>query len=108
LDVEQRLQFAQLVQSLIENSGKSAFVVDHDLVLIDAISSRIMHFEGKPSSNGHAGAPSEKREGLNKFLKGLGITLRRDVDTHRPRINKPDSVMDKKQKEAGEYYYYEG
>ncbi|MFH1306693.1 MAG: ribosome biogenesis/translation initiation ATPase RLI [Candidatus Micrarchaeota archaeon] len=107
LDVEQRLQFAQLMQRVIENSNKVGLVVDHDLVLVDAISSRVMVFDGQSSVKGHGGAPSHKREGLNKFLKGLDITLRRDVDTFRPRINKPDSQMDRKQKEEGEYYYYD-
>ncbi|MFH0927115.1 MAG: ribosome biogenesis/translation initiation ATPase RLI [Candidatus Micrarchaeota archaeon] len=107
LDIEQRLNFASLIQRLIENSGKACFVVDHDLVLVDAVSSRIMVFEGEASVKGFANAPSEKREGLNKFLSGLDITLRRDPDTARPRINKPQSVKDREQKEAGEYYYYD-
>jgi len=105
LDIEQRLNFASLVQRLIENSNKVCLVVDHDLVLVDAISSRIMVFEGESSVFGFAHAPEEKRNGLNKFLKGLSITLRRDPDTARPRINKPGSVLDREQKESGEYYY---
>ena len=65
----------------------------------------IAHFAfGRPKL---ASAPSGKREGMNKFLKGVGITLRRDKDSKRPRINKPDSALDREQKEAGEYYYYE-
>ena len=107
LDIEQRLEFASLLQSLIMDSKKCAFVIDHDLVLLDAISSRMMIFEGKPGAEGHASAPSGKREGMNGFLKSVGITLRRDKDSKRPRINKPDSALDREQKEAGEHYYYE-
>ena len=107
LDIEQRLEFASLLQSLIMDSKKCAFVIDHDLVLLDAISSRMMIFEGKPGAVGHAGAPSGKREGMNGFLKSVGITLRRDKDSKRPRINKSDSALDREQKEAGEHYYYE-
>ena len=33
------------------------------------------------------------------------MILRRDADTSRPRINKPDSRLDREQKAAGEYYY---
>ena len=33
--------------------------------------------------------------------------MRRDKDSARPRINKPDSALDKEQKEKGEYFYYE-
>ena len=106
LDIEQRLNFASLIQKLIQNSDKICLVVDHDLVLVDAVSSRIMVFEGEGSVKGFANAPSEKRAGLNKFLHDMEITLRRDPDTARPRINKPDSVLDREQKAAGEYYYY--
>jgi len=45
------------------------------------------------------------RDGMNKFLKMVGITFRRDADTNRPRINKLDSRLDREQKSAGEYYY---
>ena len=75
-------------------------------MLLDAISSRMMIFDGEPGKSGHAGQPSGKREGMNAFLKAAGITLRRDKDSKRPRINKPDSALDREQKEAGEYYYY--
>ncbi|MFH1094856.1 MAG: ribosome biogenesis/translation initiation ATPase RLI [Candidatus Micrarchaeota archaeon] len=107
LDVEQRLHLAKLVHNLIENSRKTAFVVDHDLVLIDAISTRVMVFEGEPGVSGAASAPTDKRTGLNKFLKEVDITLRRDPETFRPRINKSDSALDREQKAAGEYYYYD-
>ena len=42
---------------------------------------------------------------MNSFLKDAKITLRRDTETKRPRINKPNSVLDRKQKESGKYYY---
>ncbi|MCX6769665.1 MAG: ribosome biogenesis/translation initiation ATPase RLI [Candidatus Micrarchaeota archaeon] len=108
LDIEQRLEFADLLQSRIANSRKCAFVIDHDLVILDAVSSRMMMFEGMPGREGHANMPSEKREGMNAFLKTAGITLRRDKDSMRPRINKPGSALDREQKAAGEHYYYEG
>lgn len=108
LDIEQRLEFAGLLQSLIAGSRKCAFVIDHDLVLLDAVSSRLMMFSGTPSKEGRASAPSGKREGMNAFLKAAGITLRRDRESGRPRINKPGSALDREQKEAGEHYYYEG
>jgi ATP-binding cassette subfamily E protein 1 len=45
------------------------------------------------------------REGMNLFLKGLGMTFRRDLDSGRPRVNKEGSRLDRRQKEIGEYYY---
>jgi len=62
-------------------------------------------FEGKSSVDGHASAPYSKRDGMNAFLHMAGITMRRDKDTKRPRINKPGSALDREQKENNEYYY---
>ncbi len=106
LDIEQRLNFAHAVKSIVEGGDKTAFVVDHDIVLIDAVSSRLLVFEGESSVRGFAHAPEEKRSGMNRFLKEMDVTLRRDKDSGRPRVNKPGSQMDMEQKAASEYYYY--
>jgi len=42
---------------------------------------------------------------MNTFLQEVGVTFRRDQHTGRPRVNKPESRLDKKQKDKGEYYY---
>ncbi|CAD7781593.1 MAG: hypothetical protein KBONHNOK_01661 [Candidatus Methanoperedenaceae archaeon GB50] len=42
---------------------------------------------------------------MNRFLQNLGITFRRDPETKRPRVNKPDSKLDREQRKSGEYYY---
>ena len=42
---------------------------------------------------------------MNAFLKAINITFRRDEETRRPRVNKPESRLDRMQKEQGEYYY---
>jgi ATP-binding cassette subfamily E protein 1 len=47
----------------------------------------------------------EMQEGMSMFLKSLEITLRRDPESKRPRINKKDSVLDREQKQSGKYYY---
>lgn len=44
---------------------------------------------------------------MNSFLKQLNITFRRDPSNFRPRINKMDSVKDKEQKTAGNFFYLE-
>ncbi len=105
LDVEQRLIVAKVIRRVIEKRKSLCFVVDHDLMLIDYVSDRLIVFEGKPQVKGHASEPLSMREGMNRFLKNLGITFRRDKDTKRPRVNKPNSRMDRYQKEIGEYYY---
>jgi ATP-binding cassette subfamily E protein 1 len=45
------------------------------------------------------------REGMNRFLRALEVTFRRD-QSGRPRINKPGSFLDREQKALGEFYYY--
>ncbi|OYR78510.1 hypothetical protein DJ71_17440 [Halorubrum sp. E3] len=45
------------------------------------------------------------REGVNAFLEALGISLRRDTRSSRPRVNELDSQLDREQKPRGEYYY---
>ncbi len=108
LDIEQRFEFADLLRKVITEKEKSAFVVDHDIVFVDAIANRLIVFDGKSSVKGHASTPLDKRAGMNGFLKVAGITMRRDRETFRPRINKPGSALDTEQRNAGEYFYYEG
>jgi ATP-binding cassette subfamily E protein 1 len=108
LDVEQRLIFANVLGKVMEGSERSAFVVDHDIILIDSISDRLIVFQGRGGVEGIANSPEGKRDGMNRFLKDVDVTLRRDKDSLRPRVNKPNSVMDREQKQAGEYYYYKG
>ena len=42
---------------------------------------------------------------MNRFLKALSITYRRDETTGRPRVNKEGGRLDREQKESGKYYY---
>ena len=105
LDVEQRLVVSKVIRDLLELSGKSAFVIDHDLLFLDYVSKSLMVFFGKPAVSGEARGPYLMEEGMNHFLEDLNITLRRDKESHRPRINKEESVMDREQKGKGKYYY---
>jgi len=50
-------------------------------------------------------SPEGLLTGMNKFLKSLDITFRRDPTNFRPRINKLDSLKDKEQKVAGSYFF---
>ena len=49
--------------------------------------------------------PYDMRKGMNSFLGRVNVTFRRDKNTHRPRINKPGSRLDRQQKSKKEYYY---
>jgi ATP-binding cassette subfamily E protein 1 len=105
LDVEQRLSVAKVIKTQMDVKDCSALVIDHDLTFIDYISDKLIVFTGEPSNEGKAEGPFPMREGMNKLLSYLEITVRRDKDTKRPRINKIGSVLDREQKQEGKYYY---
>ncbi len=105
LDVEQRVKVTSMIKHHAEGKKVGIMVIDHDIYLIDMISERILVFEGEPGRKGTAAGPFKMREGMNRFLKALDVTFRRD-QSGRPRINKPGSFLDREQKASGEYYYY--
>ncbi|MBZ3935162.1 ribosome biogenesis/translation initiation ATPase RLI [Methanimicrococcus blatticola] len=107
LDVEQRAIATRVITRFAESNSKTAMVVDHDIYMIDMISQRLIVFEGEPSKSGLANAPTNMKNGMNKFLSNLDITFRRDEETKRPRVNNNMSRLDREQKEKGEYYYSE-
>ena len=105
LDASFRMATARVIRRVMENTKRSAIVVDHDIYFTDLISDRLMVFQGKPGIEATTFGPTDMRTGMNMFLKGVGITFRRDEKTMRPRINKANSSLDRQQKEIGEYYY---
>ncbi len=105
LDSAERMTAAKIIRRFIEKTKKTALVVDHDIYFIDLISDSLMTFEGEPSVFGQGTGPYNMRDGMNRFLRNVGITFRRDDKTKRPRINKPGSYNDREQKARGEYYY---
>ncbi|HLD71986.1 MAG TPA: ribosome biogenesis/translation initiation ATPase RLI [Candidatus Nanoarchaeia archaeon] len=105
LDVEQRLLISKVIKTLTTEREITVLVVDHDLMFLDYLSDRLIVFTGQPAKNGLLQGPFPLEQGMNLFLEELGITLRRDQASHRPRINKPGSVKDREQREAGKLYY---
>ena len=105
LDVEQRVKVTRMIKHHAEGREAGIMVIDHDIYLIDMISERILVFEGEPGVKGTAAGPFGMREGMNRFLDVLNVTFRRD-QSGRPRINKPDSFLDREQKASREFYYY--
>ncbi|MFH1211761.1 MAG: ribosome biogenesis/translation initiation ATPase RLI [Candidatus Woesearchaeota archaeon] len=105
LDVEQRLLVSKVIKDLMVLKGKSALIVDHDLLFIDYLSDKLVVFEGEPAVSGTVKGPFKMEEGMNHFLSELEMTFRRDEENSRPRANKPGSVKDREQKSAGKLYY---
>jgi len=105
LDIEQRLLVAKVIRDFAEQKECGIMVIDHDLVFIDYISDRLMVFSGEPAVKGSVEGPFSMEEGMNHFLKDLDITLRRDKESRRPRINKQGSQKDQEQRRSGKLYY---
>jgi ATP-binding cassette subfamily E protein 1 len=105
LDIEDRIALAKFLHRFVRARGKTAIVIDHDMQLIDLLADSLILFQGNPGIEGAAGEPMKKEEGMNRFLKSLSITYRRDETTGRPRLNKEGGRLDKLQKEAGQFYY---
>jgi ATP-binding cassette, sub-family E, member 1 len=105
LDVEDRFVVARAINRMVKAMGKAAVIIDHDLQVVDIVSDRLLVFVGEPGVSGEATPPLTKEDGMNEFLKRVGLTYRRDVNTGRPRVNKPGSKLDREQKEKGAYYY---
>ncbi|TPX63098.1 hypothetical protein SpCBS45565_g06861 [Spizellomyces sp. 'palustris'] len=107
LDSEQRIIAAKVIKKFIFHSKKTAFIVEHDFIMATYLADRVIVYEGQPSVRAKANKPESLLTGMNKFLESLQITFRRDPTNFRPRINKSDSIKDKEQKLAGNYFFLE-
>ena len=105
LDVEDRIAVAKFLQKFVRSYGLSAIVIDHDIQMMDLISDTMVLFEGVSGTKGKASAPLAKADAMNRFLRSLGISFRRDEKSLRPRVNKEASRLDKDQKSSGNFYY---
>ncbi|MEM1720417.1 MAG: ribosome biogenesis/translation initiation ATPase RLI, partial [Desulfurococcaceae archaeon] len=105
LDVEERIAVAKTIRRIVEERQKASIVVEHDLLFQTYVSDKVVVFWGEPAVEGRSTKPMELREGLNLLLSYLDVTVRRDPETGRPRINKPGSVLDREQKQVGRYFH---
>ncbi len=104
LDVEMRMAAAKAIRRRVEGERKAALVVEHDIVTIEALASRVMVFRGVPGVRGEASGPIDMGKGMNDFLRDVGITIRRDPESGRPKVNKPGSKLDQEARRSGRYY----
>jgi len=107
LDADERMAMARLVRRQVERQASSALVVDHDVYFLDLASDALLAFrhpEGDPA-RGVGEGPFPMRDGMNRLLREVDVTFRRDAETLRPRINREGSVLDREQRARGEYYY---
>lgn len=107
IDVEDQLAIARAIKRVARIRKASIFVVDHNVLLIDYAIDRLMVFTGEPGLKGYGFSPNTVAKSFNNFLKRLNITMRRDPQSGRPRVNKPNSYLDRYQKSVGQYFYAE-
>jgi ATP-binding cassette subfamily E protein 1 len=107
LDANARMEAAKAIRRTMEANEKAAFVIDHDVYFIDIVSDSLLVFEGEGGKQGMAEGPFNLRNGMNRFLKGVDVTFRRDHDSKRPRINKSASRKDREQRTKGDYYSFD-
>lgn len=104
LDSEQRLLTSKLLKRYIYHRRALSLIVEHDFLMALYMADRVITYIGTPGVETTVCAATSVAEGMNAFLKSINVTIRRDRHNFRPRINKPNSVIDRQQKEAGTYY----
>jgi ATP-binding cassette subfamily E protein 1 len=103
LDVEERISVAKSIKDIMVEKEKTAFVVDHDLLVVSYLADSVINFEGESGVLGIASEVRNFEKGITELLKSLDITLRSDPASGRPRINKKGSVLDREQKASGHW-----
>lgn len=104
LDSEQRVLASKVMKRWILSSKRSAFIVEHDFIMATYLADKVICFEGIPAKESVCTSPESMISGMNKFLKMMEITFRRDPTNFRPRINKHGSQKDQEQKSAGNFF----
>ncbi|KAG0441554.1 Translation initiation factor RLI1 [Dictyocoela muelleri] len=105
LDCEQRINMCRIIKNFMYKNKKTAFIVEHDLIVATYLADKVIVFKGMPGIESKATPPMDLETGMNDFLKDLNITFRRDPSNLRPRVNKLDSTKDREQKEKGKYFF---
>ncbi len=67
LDVEQRLAVSKAIRSLMAKNEKTALIVEHDVMMVDYLSDRLIVFEGG-AGQVRKGTPADGNEGGNEPL----------------------------------------
>lgn len=104
LDSELRITVAKMIKRFMINNRKTAFIVEHDFMMALYLADRVIVFDGVPGLKCIGQKPTNLLDGMNSFLRHLGVTFRKDEKSGRPRINKMDSTKDKKQKITGHLF----
>jgi ATP-binding cassette subfamily E protein 1 len=94
LDSEQRVIASKVMKRWIMSQKRAAFVVEHDFIMATYMADKVIVFDGIPAKEARCTEPEPLVTGMNRFLKMMDITFRRDPTNFRPRINKMESQKD--------------
>lgn len=72
-----------MIKRFILHAKKTGFIVEHDFIMATYLADRVIVFDGTPSITTRANTPQPLLSGMNKFLKQLEITFRRDPNNFR-------------------------
>src|SRR5205814_2042225 len=75
----QRMEAARTIRRVMEKESRTGLIVDHDVYFLDMVSDSLMVFSGEPGRHGVGEGPFPMRDGMNRFLRMVGITFRRDA-----------------------------
>jgi ATP-binding cassette subfamily E protein 1 len=101
---EDRVNVAKVIKRVVSHYEFPAIVVEHDVMMLNFTSDRLMVFDGISGQKGSSKRIGTLQNGMNSFLRKMDITFRQDPRTLRPRVNKKNSQLDKKQKSEGNYF----
>jgi ATP-binding cassette subfamily E protein 1 len=69
LDIKQRLKIAQFIRELA-NADTAVIVIEHDLIILDAMSDVVQPLYGEPGGYGVVTMPKASKAGINAYLEG--------------------------------------
>ena len=101
---EDRVNVAKVIKRVVSHYEMGCLVVEHDIMMLNFFSDRLMVFDGISGIEGKAKRIARVQAGMNNFLRKMDITFRQDPRNLRPRVNKKGSQLDKKQKAEGRYF----
>lgn len=109
LDIEKRLNVVKIIKTFVSHYNKTVFVIEHDITMCVALGQEINSYMYLVKRNINNSCEISNKmtftQGINEFLKLVDITMRISVHSNfRPRINKPESQLDKQQKLLGNFY----
>ena len=85
------MRASKVMKRWILNTKRSAFIVEHDFIMATYLADKVIVFDGIPAKQAFCSSPESLLTGMNKFLRLMDITFRRDPTNFRPRINKLNS-----------------